>query len=144
MRLAASIACMALAALAAPAAAEEPLPECDQAKADMGIQQEMNICAHRDYLLADRELNAQWKLTAAKMKALDAEADFPAWDERPGYFDQLLAAQRAWIAFRDAHCASEGYWARGGSLEPLLVSTCKSALTQARTAQLRDLANYPE
>lgn len=116
------------------------LPECDKQAAEMGVQQEMNICAHRDYLIADAELNAQWRLTRQAMQERDSEDEKPHWDERPGYFDTLLEAQRAWIAYRDAHCRSEGYAARGGSLEPLLVSTCKTHLTELRTAQLRELA----
>lgn len=115
------------------------LPECDEQAAEMGVQQEMNICAHRDYLIADAALNAQWRLTRQAMRERDSEADKPDWDDRPGYFDTLLEAQRAWIAYRDAHCRSEGYSARGGSLEPLLVSTCKTHLTGLRTAQLREL-----
>ena len=106
----------------------------------MGVQQEMNICAHRDYLIADAALNAQWLLTRQAMRERDSEADNPDWDDRPGHFDTLLEGQRAWIAYRDAHCRSEGYIARGGSLEPLLVSTCKTRLTQQRTEQLRELA----
>jgi uncharacterized protein YecT (DUF1311 family) len=62
------------------------------------------------------------------------------YDERPGYFEVLIAAQRAWLQYRDAHCQSEGYEARGGSLELLLVSTCKRRLTEERTEQLRSLA----
>lgn len=116
------------------------LPECDEQAAERGVQQEMNICAHRDYLIADAALNVQWRLTRQAMQERDSEADKPDWDERPGYFDTLLEAQRAWIAYRDAHCRSEGYSARGGSLEPLLVSTCKTHLTKLRTTQLRELA----
>ena len=91
-------------------------------------------------LHADAALNAQWRLTRQAMRERDSEADKPDWDDRPGYFDTLLEAQRAWITYRDAHCRSEGYSARGGSLEPLLVSTCKTHLTKLRTAQLRELA----
>ncbi len=120
--------------------AEAYLPECNEEALERGIQQEMNICAYRDYILADRELNAQWKLTSAKMKARDRTWE-PEWDDRPGYFASLLEAQRAWITFRDAHCRVDGFSARGGSLEPLLVSTCKTALTKARTAQLKALAD---
>jgi len=122
------------------------LPDCDQEAADRGVQQEMNICAHRDFLIADAKLNAQWKKTRAKMKALDADfAEYqPDGDGRPGWFQSLLAAQRAWLTYRDAHCRVDGYTARGGSLEPLLVSTCKTALTNARTAELESLANSPE
>lgn len=116
------------------------LPECDEEAAERGVQQEMNICAHRDFLEADAALNVQWRLTRAVMRQRDAEADLPAHDTRPGNFDTLLEAQRAWLTYRDAHCRADGYTARGGSLEPLLVSTCKTALTLARTAQLQELA----
>ena len=122
-------------------------PECNRKAADMGLQQEMNICAHRDFLTADAAMNAQWRLTREHMRERDVQWD-PEWDAgqgaseggRHGFFATLLEAQRAWITFRDAHCRSEGYVARGGSLEPLLVSACKTRLTEARTEQLRELA----
>lgn len=117
----------------------DDLPECNVEAAERGVQQEMNICAHREFLEADGALNAQWRLTRQAMRERDSESEKPAWDDRPGYFDTLLEAQRAWIAYRDAHCRSEGYFARGGSLEPLLVSTCKTHLTELRTTQLREL-----
>lgn len=120
----------------------DALPECDQAGADKGYQQAMNQCAYRDYLIADAELNAQWKITAARMKQDDA--DFAAsasaeFDKREGSFDRLLEAQRGWLRYRDAHCQVSGYGARGGSLEPLLVAMCKTQLTQERTEQLKAL-----
>ncbi|MEE4538032.1 MAG: lysozyme inhibitor LprI family protein [Erythrobacter sp.] len=118
------------------------LSPCDQEAADRGVQSDMNICAHREYLEADAELNAQWRETREHMRRSDTNAQDhidPARDDRPGYFETLLTAQRAWIAYRDAHCRSEGYYARGGSLEPLLVSTCKTQLTRERTQQLREL-----
>lgn len=114
--------------------AAEPQWNCD----DPGPQQEMNYCAHQEYLRADAALNAQWSVTAAHMKEMD-EGSHATEDGRPSYFEALLAAQRAWIAYRDAHCRSEGYIFRGGSMEPLMVSTCKTSLTKTRTEQLKDL-----
>jgi len=116
-------------------ASAEPPYDCE---IDQMTQQGMNYCAYQDYLVADAKLNAQWSKTATVMKQRDADFD-SEYDDRPGYFDTLLAAQRAWIAYRDTQCASEGYYARGGSLEPLLVSTCKTKLTEDRTEQLRFL-----
>jgi uncharacterized protein YecT (DUF1311 family) len=115
------------------AAAGASTPDCDNAL----TQTDMNICAQREYAKADEALNRQWKRTAAQMKERDA--GYPVDDGRPGYFDALLKAQRAWIAWRDAHCITEGYYARGGSLEPLLISTCKTKLTRDRTQQLQFL-----
>ena len=133
----------ALLLAAQDAASADDYPPCDQARADRGIQSDLNICAHHEFLQADAELNAQWKVTAARMHALDDDA-YAERDGRPGFFEALLSAQRAWLSYRDAHCVNEGYWARGGSMEPMLVSFCLASLTRDRTEQLRQLAEYPD
>jgi len=117
---------------AAPAA--EPEVDCDNAMA----QSELNACAYREYERADAALNAQWKLTVAHMKKVDADFD-RTYDKRPGYYDTLLAAQRAWLTYREQHCTSEGYTMRGGSAEPMVFSGCMTQLTEARTKELKDL-----
>jgi len=124
----------------APVAEAPPVPEwnCE----DPLYQQEMNWCAGQDYFAADAELNAQWKITVAAMKALDAEfaADGSGgYDERQSYFENLREAQRGWLRYRDGQCTLEGYAARGGSMEPMLVSGCKARFTHQRTQELRDL-----
>jgi uncharacterized protein YecT (DUF1311 family) len=129
--------------IAAQATKPDPLPPCDRARAERGVQSAMNFCAHRDYLKADRALNVQWTKTAAAMRAMD-RGDFVPDDGRPGYFDTLLKSQRAWIAYRNAHCTSAGYQARGGTMEPMLVSFCLTDLTEQRIKQLRQLAEKPE
>ncbi len=131
-----SLSAVILAALLQTAPADV---ECNQAEADRGVQYAMNQCAYKDYLIADEALNVQWKKTAEIMKLRDENFE-STYDERPGYFTTMLKAQRAWLEYRDAHCTNEGYYARGGSLEPLLYSLCKTELTQARTEQLRSLA----
>lgn len=118
--------------------AEPPVPgwNCD----DPQVQQEMNWCAGRDFEAADERLNAQWKITSAVMKQRDKEwAEIGSADKRPGFFPSLLEGQRAWLRYRDAHCRVDGYTARGGTLEPLLVSTCKARLTRMRTEELKAL-----
>ena len=101
-------------------------------------QQPMNMCFYRSYERADAEMNAQWKITAAAMKQADRDLD-RTYDKEPGYFDTLLAAQRAWITYRDQHCLGESFEARGGSMAPMLNSTCRITLTQERTRQLKAL-----
>ncbi len=108
---------------------------------DPTTQQAMNYCASRDFRAADAALNRQWQDTAARMRRLDA--NIASDDARPTYFAQLLEAQRAWLRFRDGHCASVGYQARGGSLEPLLIATCRAELTRERTRQLEELEDFP-
>ncbi|NTT85193.1 lysozyme inhibitor LprI family protein [Tabrizicola fusiformis] len=112
--------------LALPAGAQEV--DCTNAMA----QQEMNFCAEQDYLEADAALNDAYKQARAAMKALDA--DLPAGDQ--GAEAALLAAQRAWLPYRDAACASEGWMMHGGSAEPLVVYGCLATLTRQRTQDL--------
>lgn len=133
------IAAAALLMLAQAAPATEEDIDCDHAQ----YQIEMNLCAVRDFEASDAALNAQWGETSARMKALDAEID-REHDKQPGYFETLLDGQRAWLAFRDAQCLSESFMARGGSMQPMMISQCKTYLTELRTQQLRDLAAGPE
>lgn len=105
---------------------------------DPQTQSAMNICAQRDYARVDVVLNTRWDEVSQEMRERDTHIDRDH-DTRPGYFETFLVAQRAWISFRDAHCASEGMTARGGSMEPLLISTCKSRLALERIMQLRML-----
>ncbi len=109
--------------------------------AEPTTQQAMNYCAAQEWERADAALNHQWRATAAEMRRMDA-AGAPD-DGRPGYFSELLRGQRAWLVYRDHHCASVGNNARGGSMQPLLVANCKTRLTRTRTTQLRELVDWP-
>ncbi|HET6538100.1 MAG TPA: lysozyme inhibitor LprI family protein [Sphingopyxis sp.] len=122
-------------AAAALAGGDDPAIDCDNQMA----QRDMNICSYRDYEQADQDLNTQWKITSEIQKRFDRDP-YVVKDGRPGYFDTLLAAQRAWLTYRDNHCRSEGYSMRGGTAEPLVNNGCRAQLTRARTEQLKDLA----
>ena len=54
--------------------------------------------------------------------------------------DALVTAQRAWVAFRDANCALSGFQARGGSMEPMLISSCLAEMSGKRAEELRQLS----
>lgn len=99
-------------------------------------QQKMNWCAHQDFLVADAEMNAQWKLTASQLKDLDKAYGDATNGGHLGYFETLLEGQRAWLKYRDAHCASHGKLISGGSLEPLIINRCKPRLTNLRSTEL--------
>ena len=101
-------------------------------------QMDLNECAVGKFKAADAAMNQQWAITAKQMKSRDIDLDRKT-DKAPAYFDTLLAGQRVWIKFRDLHCTSLGYGARGGSIEPMLDAQCRARLTRERTAQLADL-----
>ena len=88
-------------------------------------QMEMNQQAYADYSKADAEMAKTYKevqkiTTNAKEKKL------------------LLDAQRAWIKFKEAHCKSIIAVHEGGSIQPLIYSTCLLQLTEERTKQLKE------
>jgi uncharacterized protein YecT (DUF1311 family) len=99
-------------------------------------QSDMTRCEVLRFEAADRAMNRQWKLTLAAERTADRS---PSADGRPAYADQLLKAQRAWLAYRDEHCRSDGYRMRGGSAEPMLIAGCRAELTEQRTKQLAAL-----
>ena len=104
---------------------------------DPQYQIQMNLCALRDFEIADRELNVAYRAAVAAARTDDAGID-RQFDQRPTSEAKLREAQRAWVTFRDAHCTLVGYQeARGGSMEPMSYETCRATLTRARTAQLR-------
>jgi uncharacterized protein YecT (DUF1311 family) len=51
-----------------------------------------------------------------------------------------VTAQRAWVAFRDANCALSGFQARGGSMEPMLIASCRAEMSAKRAEELRQLS----
>lgn len=92
--------------------------ECD----DADDQATMNRCADAAYLASDAALNEAYR---ALVRSLDADG-----------LAMLKAAQRAWIAYRDAQCAFDTAAAVNASVYPMLVAACRDELTQAQTARL--------
>jgi uncharacterized protein YecT (DUF1311 family) len=98
-----------------------------------------------DYATADRALNAEYRQTMTLMQERDRQraAGLKRGTERadglPTYAAALLAAQRAWIGFRDANCRIESFQYRGGSAQRLTANGCLARMTEARTAELRQL-----
>jgi len=123
------LAALALVLVAVPPAAAQDEIDCNNAMA----QQDMNACAYKDYEAADAELNTVWKEARTTAKDLDAELS----EDLKGAEKTLLAGQRGWIAYRDGQCDLAGFEARGGSMEPMLVSGCLADLTRKRTKELQ-------
>lgn len=98
--------------------------------ADAKDQTTMNRCAEDSYKDADRALNAQYAVTRKAVLAYDPEGD-----------KLLIAAQRAWVAFRDAHCTATSFAFKGGTMEPMMRFSCLAETTEARTAQLKRMAS---
>jgi len=120
MRRVFAFACLILIA-AAPAALAE---DCDRSDDSQSM---MNICADADYQAADAKLNEDYQALVRRN------------DEASNKL--LQTAQSAWIAFRDAECAYSTADSEGGSIHPMEVSQCLTALTNVRIKQLTSDAN---
>lgn len=98
-------------------------------------QHDMSYCAAVDAEAADKDLNTQYRKTRDAVIVWDKDLS----DDLKGAEKALKTAQRAWIAFRDAQCELDGFQARGGTMEPMLVSGCIATLTRERTKQLKEI-----
>ena len=96
---------------------------------DPQTQAEMNVCSAEAFVRKDNELNAVYRKA---LQSVDAS-------RRP----KLRAAQRAWLAYRDAQCEFEGSESEGGTMKPTLVNGCKTEVTAARIGQLRSELTAP-
>ena len=105
---------------AAPAQKRAQKGACD----DPQSQAEMNICADERFRAADAALNRVYGQLAAK-----EEGDSRA---------KLKAAEVSWLKYRDDNCAYEAASFEGGSMQPLIRSSCLERMTKARTAELRE------
>ena len=135
------------AACLAQADSAEALRSCKDVVADAcqseseGGQSTLGIttCYQIEAALWDEALNADWPGHMARAKASD-----DAYGDRQNgvfarYAETLLAAQRAWIAWRDAECSlSYASWG-DGSMRNIAASTCMAHLTADRVIGLREM-----
>ena len=101
-----------LLALAAASSAPYTCPQ--QKTADLVV------CATNKYKKADAALNAVWKRTP--------------------HTAEVVKAQRAWLAYRNAQCEAENSASPDGSLYPVFKYLCWAELTDAQVARLQVIA----
>lgn len=92
-------------------------------------QTDMNLRSYESYQDAEKKLTEVYR---ALLKRTFKES-------RP----KLIAAQRAWIKWRDADCAFE-LDGQGGSIRPFVTNLCYEAMTLQRVEELSNWLNCPE
>lgn len=129
----------ALLVSAAPCAAAR----ADQPSAKLCLKETSTpgteACMHRALDDADAKLNAAYKKALSVIENDDREQDPKA---KATWKAQLAAAQRAWIAFRDADCGDLIFseWNNGSGTTAALYA-CRYDKTVQRTAEI--LSRYP-
>jgi uncharacterized protein YecT (DUF1311 family) len=83
----------------------------------------MRACYSRAVTAADAELNRVYRDVSAHLDA--------------GRRTKLRDAQRAWLRYRDAHCAFMASESEGGTLETVERLSCLADATRTRTRELR-------
>ncbi|OCQ95366.1 hypothetical protein BCD64_25810 [Nostoc sp. MBR 210] len=95
---------------------------------DPQTQLEINICSQLSYQNADKKLNQVYKQLLPKLSKTRQQ--------------KLIAAQLAWIKFRDASCEFERSAYEGGSIAPAIYAGCLEEATKQRTQQLREYLQH--
>ncbi|MCF4997087.1 DUF1311 domain-containing protein [Pseudomonas syringae] len=93
--------------------------------ANASDQATMNQCAGEDYKAADKELNTVYQQITGRLK------------NNPDGKKLLVSAQRAWLGFRDAECKFSASGVAGGSVYPLIYSSCMTSVTKVRVEALK-------
>lgn len=83
----------------------------------------MNICSAKDYDREDAKLNKSYKELIGMLDAKDKE--------------KLKEVQLSWIKFRDLQCEYDASKYDGGSIQPLIRSSCLLQMTKQRNKDLK-------
>jgi uncharacterized protein YecT (DUF1311 family) len=116
---------------------------CDKANS----QREMNQCSWDEYGKADAHLNAIYrKIMASLQKNLaDAQKVNDAQQKSAEMeIENLKAAEKAWIGYRDLHCAAAKQLYDGGSIVPTVYANCMQLLTNHRIEELKATYETPD
>ncbi|WJK08170.1 lysozyme inhibitor LprI family protein [Pseudomonas fluorescens] len=100
--------------------------------ANASDQATMNQCAAQENKAADKELNTVYQQITARLK------------DNPDGKKLLVSAQRAWIGFRDAECKFSASGVKGGSMYPMIHSSCITRVTKDRTEALKQYLKCEE
>jgi|SRR5579862_261029 len=123
---------------AQPAKAEQQGDDCAQA----GTQAEMNQCSAELYRKTDARLNALYvKLLHNFQEEIAQATKSKDLEGKSGGERGLLLlrqAERAWIQYRDLHCAAARHETEPGSMSPMVFSNCMTQLTEHRIRELTD------
>ena len=85
-------------------------------------QMQLDQCAGIDFTAADAKLNTLYKQMMSKYDAANGA--------------KLKAAERAWLAYRDAECDYETNGTAGGTINPMMDTMCRTEKTNARIKEL--------
>ncbi len=111
-------------------AAEERAPTFEECGSKSG-QSEMNACFAKILQNLDADLIRDYAKLMDRLKDAAAKT-------------MLRDAERAWLVYRDKHCAFVSFAAEGGTIRPSINAVCVADLTKSRTRELDDQLDCKE
>ena len=108
-----------------PAISARFTPAFDACQDQAKITSDNAVCFEAEFARQDAVLNRLWKTTFARITGPDHAL--------------LLAAQRAWLAARDPFCRSQSDGFAGGTIMPVIYSSCRAELTIRRILWLEHI-----
>ncbi|MEH1841685.1 MAG: lysozyme inhibitor LprI family protein [Nostoc sp.] len=93
---------------------------CNNAQTQIAI----NECAKLSYQKEDKKLNQVYQQLLSTLETSRKQ--------------KLIAAQQAWLKFRDTNCEFERSKYEGGSIAPSIYSGCLENITKLRTQELQE------
>jgi uncharacterized protein YecT (DUF1311 family) len=117
---------------------------CDR----VNTQTEMNQCTGDEYRKADAHLNAVYQKLLASLKKNVADAQKANDAQRKGNVEDALqnlkAAEKAWLVYREGHCAAAKQQYEGGSISPMVYANCMQLVTNHRIEELKAAYETPD
>ena len=124
-----TVAAIAFLFLTVPALGDDP-PGCDALTSNVEIGQ----CTAEAYKKADRELNDIWPKVLA---AIDGQKEAMPPDALQTWKANVIAAQKAWVTFKENDCGAVEYEWWGGSGASIAETACLYGHTADRVADLK-------
>jgi len=97
---------------------------------------QLDACARHDFVIANREMTAAWKRNLQRWKAVDPRSTSAIG---PRGFQELVVEQKAWEAWRNAHCAVEAQGLENTSVDRSVRLDCMSRMTHDRIKQIEEM-----
>lgn len=128
--------CLADASDAPPRSCIGQISTACQETPDEETNGNVDACLEREGDAWDVMLNEAYKATTASAKSLDRDRKADG-DEEASAAADLLKAQRAWIAYRDAECDRRYEVSKDGTIRTTMTLDCTLDLTALRAIDLQ-------
>jgi uncharacterized protein YecT (DUF1311 family) len=97
---------------------------------------QLDECAEHDLAAAERDLTNAWQKAMRRLKAINPQSTSAI---SASGFKDLAAEQKAWRAWRDAHCAVVSYGLEHTSVDRSVRLDCMTGMTRDRIKEIEEM-----